>query len=196
MGLEELLNTLKKKEQKQIDDIWQAAKNEAEKLRTQVAEAIADITKVHADKLASACHKSMRAIFLEAETRNLKKKLFAHQALDKALLNAAIIQLPDLRKQHYQEVFANLVEELPVRQWEKIIVNPKDLELAAKFFTVDTIHPEAAISGGFVAAGANGRIIVDNTFEKRLEKKWPYILPAIIAELEKRYGNSGSAEKN
>lgn len=196
MGLEELLNTLKKNEQKQVDDIWQAAKNEAEKLRTQVAEAIAGITKVHADRLASACHKSMRSIFLEAETRNRKKKLFAHQALDKALLNAAIMQLPDLRKQNYEEVFANLVEELPVRQWEKIIVNPKDLELAAKFFTVDTIHPEAAISGGLVAVGANGRIIVDNTFEKRLKKKWPYILPAIIAELEKRYGNSGSAEKN
>ena len=196
MALEELLNTLKKNGQKQIDDIWQAAKTEAEVVRTQVAEAISDITKVHADQLASACHKSMRSIFLETEITTRGKKLFAYQALDQALRNAAVMQLPQLREQNYEKIFANLVAELPERQWEKIVVNPADLELAANFFAGDIIHPEAAISGGLVAVSANGRIIVDNTFEKRLERKWQQILPAIIAELEKRYENSGSAESS
>ena len=194
MGLEELLNTLKKNGQKQIDDIWQAAKTEAEVVRTQVAEAISDITKVHADQLASACHKSMRSIFLETEIKTRRKKLFAYQALDLALRNAAVMQLPQLRKQIYEEVFANLVAELPERQWEKIVVNPADLELAVSFFSGDIIHPDTTISGGLLAVTANGKIIVDNTFEKRLERKWLHILPPIIAELEKRYEKSGSAE--
>lgn len=194
MGLDELINTLKKNEQQQIDDIWQAAKNEAESIRTQVAEAIAAITKNHADQLASACQKSMRAIFSETEVKTREKKLFAYQALDQALRNAALKQLTALRKQNYEKIFATLVRELPERQWEKIIINPADVELAAKFFNVNSIRQDPAVSGGLVALTANDRIIVDNTFEKRLERKWLHILPQLIAEIEKRYESSGIAE--
>ena len=194
MGLEELLNTLKKNEQKQIDDIWQAAKSEAETLRKQVADATADITKNHADQLASACQKSMRSIFSETEVKAREKKLFAYQAFDQALQNAAIKQLPALREQNYEKVFANLVNELPESQWEKIVVNPADLELAAKFFAANIIHSDSAISGGLIAVTTNGKIIVDNSFEKRLERKWFQILPSIIVKFEKRYEKSGSAE--
>lgn len=194
MGFDELINTLKKNEQQQIDDIWQAAKNEAESIRTQVAEAIAAITKNHADQLASACQKSMRAIFSETEVKTREKKLFAYQALDQALRNAALKQLTALRKQNYQKIFATLVRELPERQWEKIIVNPADVELAAKFFNANRIRQDPAVSGGLVALTANDRIIVDNTFKKRLERKWFHILPQLIAEIEKRYESSGIAE--
>ena len=186
MGLDELINTLKRNEQKQIGDIWQAAKSEAETIRTQVDEAIANITKIHAEQLASACQKSRRAIFSETEVKTREKKLFAYQALDQALRKAALKQFVSLRKQNYEKVFANLVSELPERQWEKIVVNPVDLELAAKFFNANSIQPDPEVSGGLVAVTANGRIIVDNTFEKRLERKWLHILPQVIAELEKR----------
>lgn len=194
MGLDELINTLKRNEQKQIGDIWQAAKSEAETIRTQVDEAIADITKIHAEQLASACQKSRRAIFSETEVKTREKKLFAYQALDQALRKAALKQFVSLRKQNYEKVFANLVSELPERQWEKIVVNPVDLELAAKFFNANSIQPDPEVSGGLVAVTANGRIIVDNTFEKRLERKWLHILPQVIAELEKRYETTGIAE--
>jgi V/A-type H+-transporting ATPase subunit E len=179
LGLNELIDSLKKNGQKQIDDIWQAAESEAEILRKQIAEAIADITKIHADKLASACQKSMRAIFSETEVKTRQKKLFAYQNLDQALRNAALKQLPSLRQQKY----------------EKIFVNPDDLQMAAKFFTANSLQPDSAISGGVLAETANGRIVVDNTFEKRLERKWPQILPQIIAELEKHFEKSGTAEK-
>lgn len=194
MGLDELINTLKKNEQKQIGDIWQAAESEAGTIRTQVAEAIADITKIHAEQLESACQKSMRAIFSETEIKTREKKLFAYQALDQALRNAAVKQLAALREQNYEKVFANLVSELPERQWGKIVVNPADLELSAKFFNENSIKADPAVSGGLIALTADGKIIVDNTFEKRLERKWLHILPQLIAELEKRYETSGIAE--
>ena len=194
MGLEELLSTLRKNEQKQIDDIWQAAKSEAEALRKQVAEATADIKRKHDEQLASACQKSMRSIFSETETKARERKLNAYQALDQALQNAAVKQLPVLREQNYELIFKKLVDELPGRKWEKVVVNPADLKLAAKFFAADIIHTDAAISGGLSASTANGKIIVDNTFEKRLEKKWFHIFPTIIAELKKRYEKSGTAE--
>jgi vacuolar-type H+-ATPase subunit E/Vma4 len=194
LGLDELINTLKKNEQKQIGDIWQTAESEAGTIRTQVAEAIADITKIHAEQLESACQKSMRAIFSETEIKTREKKLFAYQALDQALRNAAVKQLAALREQNYEKVFANLVSELPERQWGKIVVNPADLELSAKFFNENSIKADPAVSGGLIALTADGKIIVDNTFEKRLERKWLHILPQLIAELEKRYETSGIAE--
>ena len=196
MGLEELLDSLKKNKQKQIDTIWHEVNIEAESLRKQVAEAIADITKNHAEKLASACQKSMRSIFAETEVKTRKKKLFAYHALEQSLRNAATKQLPVLREKDYDKVFARLVAELPEKTWEKIVVNPADLDLANAFFPADIIDPDPGICGGLVAITDGGRITVDNTFEKRLEKKWPYILPAVIEKIEKHYGQSGSAENN
>jgi V/A-type H+-transporting ATPase subunit E len=196
LGLEELLGSLKKNKQKQIDTIWQAVNTEAESLRKQIAEAIADITKNHAEQLASACKKSMRSIFAETEIKTRKKKLFVYHALEQALRNAAVKQLPLLREKDYDTVFAQLVAELPERTWEKIAVSPADRDLATAFFSAGIIDPDPGICGGLVAITDGGRITVDNTFEKRLEKKWPHILPAIIEKIEKHYGESGSIENN
>lgn len=195
MGIEELISTLKKNEQKQIASIWQAAEKEAESLRGQVADAIAALTKEQADTLASACQKSMRAIFSATETQTREKKLLAYQVLDQALRDAAARQLPLLRQHDYENVFARLAAELPQRQWEKIVVNPADLDLAARFFSGGSIEADTAINGGLTAVTANGRIIVDNTFKKRLERKWLHVLPQITAALEKRYASARPAEK-
>jgi vacuolar-type H+-ATPase subunit E/Vma4 len=194
LALPELLNTLRKNEQKQIEDIWQAAKNEAETIRRQIDDAIADITKKNADRLAAASRSSMRLILSAAATKTREKKLSAYQAIDRALQKAAAKQLPLLREKSYDAVFARLVAELPEREWEKIVVNPADLALAANFFAADIIRSDPAISGGLIAAAAADKIIVDNTFEKRLERKWFQLLPALIAEIDKRYGKSGTAE--
>jgi len=195
LGIEELISTLKKNEQKQIASIWQAAEKEAERLRGQVADAIAALTKEQADTLASACQKSMRAIFSATETQTREKKLLAYQVLDQALRDAAARQLPLLRQHDYENVFARLAAELPQRQWEKIVVNPADLDLAARFFSGGSIEADTAINGGLTAVTANGRIIVDNTFKKRLERKWLHVLPQITAALEKRYASARPAEK-
>ena len=195
MGLEELINTLKKNEQKQIDDIWQQARTEADSLRKQIAEAIAKITEEHADQLASACRKSVRVIVAEAEMMARKKKLFAYQGLDELLHATAINQLPKLREHGYENVFAQLAKELPDSPWEKIIVNPSDMDLAAKFFDKNIVQPDTAINGGLIAVNAGGKIIVDNTFEKRLERQWFHILPELIKRIEEKYGESESTEK-
>jgi len=195
LGLEELINTLKKNEQKQIDDIWQQARTEADSLRKQIAEAIAKITEEHADQLASACRKSVRVIVAEAEMMARKKKLFAYQDLDEVLHATAINQLPKLREHGYENVFAQLAKELPDSQWEKLIVNPSDMDLAAKFFDKNIVQPDTAINGGLIAVNAGGKIIVDNTFEKRLERQWSHILPELIKRIEEKYGESESTEK-
>ena len=195
MGLEKLISTLKENEQKQIDDIWQQARAEADSIRKQIAEAIVKITEEHADQLASACQKSVRSIVAEAETEARKKKLFAYQGLDEVLHATAMKQLPKLRKVNYENVFAQLANELPDSQWERILVNPSDVDLAAKFFNKNIVHPDTAIKAGLVAFNAGGKIVVDNTFAKRLERKWSHILPELIKKIEEKYSESESAEK-
>ena len=194
MGLKELLSSLEKNKQKQIEAIWQEANREAENQRQQVADAIAGITKNDEEKLALACQKSMHAIFSATGIKTRKKKLLAFQALEKALRNAAIEQLPALRQKNYQAVFAQLVAELPPINWGKIFVNPDDRNLAARFFAVDIIKPDPTISGGLIAITAEGRMTVDNTFEKRLERKWFLIFPAMIETIAQLNGESSSAE--
>lgn len=194
MGLDELLGSLKKNKQSQIDTIWQEANREAESLRKQVDEAIADITKKHAEQLASACQKSMRSIFSDTEIKTRTKKLLAYQTLEQSLRNVAHKQLPALRENNYDAIFAQLVNELPKRSWEKIVVNPADQLLTKTFFPAEIILPDPAVSGGLVAITEGDRITVDNTFEKRLERKWHHILPAILAKIEKEYGETDSVK--
>ncbi len=193
MGLQELLETLKKNERKQIEEIWQAAQNEAESLRKQVNEEIAAISKKHEEQLAFACQKSRHSIFSDAEIETRSKKLFVYQALDQALHAAAVKQLGLLRDQQYAEIFETLVHELPDRQWEKVRVNPVDCDLAAGFFPKNIIQADAAVSGGLIVTAAEGRIIVDNTFEKRLKRLWFRILPLLIEHIETQYAETKPA---
>ena len=192
MGLEELLSSLKKNEQKQIDDIWCGARAEADIIRRQVAEEIARNSREHEERLTSACRKSVRAILSEADIKARRKKLYAYQKLEKALYEIASSRLFRLREYNYKEVFSSLVKELPERQWEKIVVNPSDAELAAEFYDSNIVQADQGIIGGLRALAAHGKVFVDNTFEKRLERKWPYILPAIIKKIEEQYEETDS----
>ena len=192
MGLEELLNTLKKNEQKQIDDIWSGARAEADIIRNQVTQEIAKNSREHEDQLTSACQKSVRSIFSEADIKARGKKLYAYQKLEKALYEIALSQIFRLRESKYKEVFTTLVRELPERQWDKIVVNPADVELAAKFYDSKIVQTDPGINGGIRALADHGKVLVDNTFKKRLERKWPYILPAIIKKIEEQYEKTDS----
>jgi vacuolar-type H+-ATPase subunit E/Vma4 len=194
LGLEELINTLKKNGQKQIEDIWQQARAEADSMRKQTADAIARITEEHAGQLASACQKSVRTIVAESEIKVRKKKLFAYQELAELLHATALRKLPRLRELNYENVFARLVKELPDGQWEKITVNPSDVSLALRFFNNNIVQADAAVIGGLIAVNAGGKIIVDNTLEKRLERKWSQILPELIKNIENKYGKHKPAE--
>ncbi|MDX1775889.1 MAG: V-type ATP synthase subunit E [Desulfobulbales bacterium] len=194
MGLQELLDSLRANERQQIDAIWQAAKDEAEKLRQQVDEATAEITKKHAEELDSACQKSMRSIYSETESSVRTKKLFAYNALEQSLKKTAKDLLPALRSENYEGEFAGLVAEIPEEKWEKVVVNSADVNLAAKFFSADIIEATPDISGGLLVTTAESEMVIDNTFEKRLERIWHRILPAIIAKLEQRYEQSVSSQ--
>ena len=190
MGLEELIKSLRTNQQSQIDEIWHSAKSEAASLRQQTSDAISDLTESHTDSLVCNCQKSIRTIISEAETKAKEIKLMALDSLSNLLLEAAVEQLVTLRSDDYGTTFEKLVQELPEQNWETVIVNPTDVSTAKNFFNNSTIQTDPAISGGMVVLSADGKIAVNNSFGKRLERSWSSLFPAIVRGLEKEYVES------
>jgi vacuolar-type H+-ATPase subunit E/Vma4 len=190
LGLEELIKTLRANQQSQIDEIWQAVKAEAASLCEQTSTAITGFTEDHTDSLVCSCQKSIRTIISEAETKAIEIKLMALDSLRKSLFEAAAKQLHNLRNDDYEMIFEKLVQELPEQNWETINVNPDDASMAGNFFNNCAIQTDPAISGGLVALSADGKIVVNNTFGKRLERSWSTLFPAIVRELETEYAES------
>jgi vacuolar-type H+-ATPase subunit E/Vma4 len=93
--------------------------------------------------------------------------------------------LAQVRQQDYEAVFAELVREVPVSAWEKVRVNPLDKEMAGSLFPGAEVEADPSITGGFLASADGGRYQVINTFESRLEKGWPTILPLLLKEIVK-----------
>ncbi len=89
--------------------------------------------------------------------------------------------------------YRKTAQELPEQDWETVARQPTDISMAnRKRFNTCTIQTDPAISGGMVAESMNGKIVVNNTFEKRLESSWPTFFPAIVRELETEYVESGN----
>ncbi len=190
MGLEELIKTLRANQQSQIDEIWQATKAEAASFCEQTSGAISGFTEDHTDSLVCNCQKSIRTIISEAETKAKEIKLMALDSLSSLLLEAAVEQLVTLRSDDYGRTFEKLVQELPEQNWETVIVNPTDVSTAKNFFNNSTIQTDPAISGGMVVLSADGKIAVNNSFGKRLERSWSTLFPVIVRGLEKEYVES------
>ena len=196
MALEELIKTLRTNQQSQIDEIWQAAKAEAAALHEQTSGAISDLTENHTDSLVCNCQKSTRTIISEAAGNAREIKLMALDSLRNALFDSAIKQLLTLRNDDYETIFKKLAQELPPQNWEVLVVHPKDVSSAQNFFNNCKIETDPTISGGMIALSADGKIVVNNTLKKRLERNWSTLFPVIAREMEKEYVESGSVTKS
>lgn len=127
-----------------------------------------------AERQALLTRSRRQALLLRlAGEERLQRRLFA---LAQSLLGELAAQNPAL--------LAALAAELPQTDWQQVTVHPRDLESAQRLFPQARIESDAAISGGFRASAAAGRILVDTTLEKRLARGWPELLPRLLHDLE------------
>jgi vacuolar-type H+-ATPase subunit E/Vma4 len=103
-----------------------------------------------------------------------------------AALAAAKTELARLRRQpEYAAVFAALLREALAVSDELTVVrvDPRDAELAAALVgATHTIEPTLTTWGGVIALSRDGRVMVENTLESRLERALPD-LRALLAPL-------------
>lgn len=93
-----------------------------------------------------------------------------------------------LRDERYEEVFFNLFNELPHIEWSIVKISPLDKEFAKKYFPQAEIIEEGEITGGFIVISKDGRVMINNTFEKRAEKIRDEALLGIYKELINYFG--------
>jgi len=184
MSRQELIDSLRQKGEEKAREIWRLAEEKAAGIRAE-ASALVERERIAlgGDRQGEA-EGEVRAIRLAAEREARRIVANARRHLADLLYAAALTELPTLRKEGGSVLFAALAAEFPDIAWEEVQVNPAELQLATRHFPDARIASEAEISGGLIVIGQGGRVRIDNTLEKRLERSWDLLLPALLKKVE------------
>jgi V/A-type H+/Na+-transporting ATPase subunit E len=180
MGHRELVASLRREGEEKMSAIRQTAEAEAERIKGEATAVRLAARDDFAKRRAEAMAVESERVLGEARRRAALIKLEAENSLAERLRVLAFGSLAVLRDDRYTERFTLLIEELPPCNWETILVNPADRDLARSCFPDARIEADGGISGGMKAATAGGRMTVDNTFEKRLERSWPELVTPLM----------------
>ncbi len=183
MGYRELIESLKSEAEKTIEKIWKEKKEEGGAIKKVFDEEMKRFRDEYISSKKIEILKKTESIIFIAKRKSHEIKLNAEEEFEKRLYSIAKEMLPLLRDERYHDVFGKLASEISDNKWKKIIVNPDDISLAEIHFKNAEIIPDGKISGGFVAISEDGKITIDNTFEKRLERAWQSIIPETIKEI-------------
>lgn len=178
-----MLQHLRQQGEERIAQLWQEAKAKGTALRAEAARHLARHREQKAAESTARLDRFARLALLEAKRQGERRKNAGHRQLADRLLALAWPNLATLRGEEYARTFALLVAELPDHQWREATVHPDDRELAAAALPQATIRADQGISGGLTVSTAAGRVRIVNTFEKRLERAWPELLPGLLRDL-------------
>ena len=182
MGCKELINSLRAAGDEKLKALRCEAEQEAERVRAEAARRVEALREEHGRKHAAAAARHADVILSEAHAAVRAIALSAERTLADRLYGAAQASLRSLRNTGYRDVFIGFCRELPRFTWKSVRVHPDDVALAREQFQDAEVHADPGIIGGMVAASEGDRVMVVNTFEKRLECLWEEMLPEIMQE--------------
>ncbi len=196
MGYQELIASLRKEAEENVRSIQEEADAEVKRLREEASGKIKGLQARYEEIREKSIKEIQEKIISEARYRARQIRLQAEHALSERLYSLASGSIKMLREKDYEEVFFMLVKELPDLQCKEIRVHPEDMGITRKYFSDTEIIPDETITGGFEAVRKDGRMIVINTFNKRLEKAWDMILPLIIKDIYKEVLNAKPSDNS
>lgn len=185
MGYEKLIETLRQEGAEKAAAIRKEAEAEGEVSKRKTAEKTATLREEFARRQEEECAAIRREILAEAVREGRQQRLAAEHELAVRLLDLARQALPVLRDERSEGLFASLAGELPQTGWERVRVNPADLEAARPLFPDAEIEPDETVAGGVEVASAGGKLRVVNTLRKRLERAWPELLSRLMADIRR-----------
>lgn len=188
MGSKELIDSLYAEAERQVAGIRADARAGVDLIKAQSMENLRARKKEYEDALAAESKKQAGTVLREAREKARGIKLEAGRLHSERLYQMALSLLPRLRERGYEDVFAGLKEELPSHEWQVVRAGPPDAEIARAHFPVAELILDSAITGGIEVQSEQGKIKIINTFEKRLERLWPAILPLIMGDINKEIG--------
>lgn len=192
MGQQELETALRREGEEKAREIWRCAEQEALKLRDETDRRIAEVQE------QCRAHQRMESLRLQEDA----KAVVLHQARLRCLAAEAHLNerlkcmtaalLKSLGKKGGDSLFSELADEVPDYDWQQVKVAVQDEALAqARFFNAE-INTDEKISGGLEVEGDDGRVVVINTLEKRLEHLWQELLPEMMTELRQGINDDGT----
>lgn len=186
VGYHELVASLRQEGEEKVAGIHRAAAAEADRIREECAAGMQALRDGYAKRLAEAVAAEEGRLAADGRRQAERIRLHAEAALMERLFDLARASLAGLRDEQYAGQFARLAAELPHCAWEAVRVNPADAALARNHFPDARIEPDSAVSGGMRVTGEGGRLTMDNTFDKRLERCWPELSARVAATILRR----------
>lgn len=183
MSYAALIEELRRQGEAEKRAIWQAAEAAAAAYREAAERRWASDQAAAEQERCAARAARAREIRRAAEQEGRQLAGQAEVALAERLYHLAHRVMPVLQDEVRGEMFVRLARELPDRPWNRVHVNPSDLAWAREFFPQAEVVADGDITGGVEALDQQGGVRVINTLEKRLERGWQAILPALFAEL-------------
>ena len=183
MSYDALFAELRRLGEESRQALRQEAEATAAEYRREVAAVLAQERQQADQHCQDLCALGAREIRLAAEQESRRLKAQTEAAFAERLLRIARRVMPVVQDENRSQVFSRLAAELPERRWERVHVNPSDLALGRDLFPQAEVVADGDIAGGFEALAENGTVRVINTMEKRLERAWLMILPAILQDL-------------
>ncbi len=183
MGHKELIESLRHEGEMKTQKMRQETEAEIELMQSGRSTKIQQIKERFHEQYRALARKQSDDILDRAQSEARRLRLSAEQSLSHRLYTLSCSLLPQLRHNGHEKIFNDLAGELPQYAWTVIRVNPEDRELAGTVFPDADIISDGTISGGLVATSDNGKIQIDNTFEKRLERAWTFLLHEIMKDI-------------
>ena len=176
-----LIEALQQKTAAAVAAVWADARAEAARCRDDAGRSIAEQRRHLSMRLHAVTAAAAQAANADAMRRSRRIRSEAKAAAADRARAMAVATLADLRDPKYADRFDALANELPARDWARLVVNPADVPLAQARFPGSEVHADAGITGGVIAEDAALR--VNNTFERRLAAAWPELLPAVMNDV-------------
>jgi V/A-type H+/Na+-transporting ATPase subunit E len=183
MGFRELIDALRSEGEEKVRAFWKEAEEDAQRIREETSVKAGELRERYSELQASSVEEKREAVLSVARREVQNARFLAEKELSDRLYRAALRCLHHLRDEGYSDIFHALVRELPPRKWHGVRVYPEDQDRAREHFPDAEIIPDDAISGGLEVSASEGSIRVINTFEKRLERIWPEILPELLHDI-------------
>ena len=184
MGYEELAEALRKEGDASCVRILDEAETEIRAMNDAWDDDLATMTRESLLISAQECSLARERGNAEAARRTGRILLEAENVLAIRLWQRAVSLLPHLRGERYHEQFQIMIRSLPAVGWSRVRVNPGDREQAKTLLPGVEIGDDPSISGGIEAETADGKVMVTDTLEKRLERFWPELLPELMREVQ------------
>ncbi len=183
MSGEELKRALVREGAATSRDAWQRAEQVIEDRRRAIDRELTDLRKGAEQRLTADIAALRSSLLHAANIRARNNRLQTEEALGRRLEILARQCLQEIAEADRAALWQSLLAEIPAADWTLVRVHPADHERARNALPQAEVETDESLGGGMIVSTAGGRVQVDNSLSRRLERAWPELLPELLGEL-------------